>query len=107
MFLAQRTRQRIKSFGIFIAVYALVIAIFAVFSLPKEGFHVEAYLRWFVGVPIVLAIWFVLEWAGTMFLALRFWQRMPSVVRITLLVIGIVAIVAVVLSTIQLIGADR
>lgn len=46
-----------------------------------------------IGIPIGLLAWLGLEWCGTTLLGFAFWQKMPSVVRVLLLVAGIVIVI--------------
>src|SRR2546428_7368746 len=105
MFFVSRTRQRIKIAGIVIAVYVSIVGVLAALFPEHSAVYSETFLRWLVGLPIVLIIWFGLEWAGTKFLSLPFWQRLPSIVRVPLLVVGIVVVITAAMIAAQLANA--
>jgi protein-S-isoprenylcysteine O-methyltransferase Ste14 len=47
---------------------------------------VAAYMRWFLGIPVALGIWAILELFGVLALSRPIWSRMPSWARVGLLV---------------------
>lgn len=98
MYLAHRTRQRLRAGATFVAVYAGVVAIIAWFSrAPNEPFG-KAFLLWLVGIPVFLAMYAFVEWSGEKFLGLSFWNRMSAVSRVLLLVVIIAAMVVALVS---------
>ncbi len=98
MYFAHRTARRIKVAITVVAVYVLVVAVLAGFFPASGTSFQEAFLRWFIGIPATLALWFALEWFGTKLLGLPFWLRLPSWVRIALLVTVLVAVVVLVVA---------
>jgi hypothetical protein len=89
-----RTAERVKTAIAVTAIYSVVVALLAQF-LPAPGVSFpEAFLRWFVGIPATLAVWFCAEWLCTAALSLPFWSRMPSWARIALLVLIVVAAIS-------------
>jgi hypothetical protein len=107
IFFARRTNQRMKVIGIIVAAYVSIVGMLA-WLLPEKGAtYSEAFLRWFVAIPLFFVAWFALEWVGTKLLSLPFWQRMPSVVRVTLLVVSIVVVIITVIVTVQLVNGQN
>ena len=100
MLLAQRTRQRLKFLLVCLAVYAIAVLVLALVApAPNVSFAV-AYGRWLVGIPAALVVWAALELLATWSLERQFWRRMPSWVRVALLV-AILAAVAVAIFWVQ------
>jgi hypothetical protein len=103
IFFAHRTNQRMKFIGIVVAAYVSIVGVLAWLLPEKSATYLEAFFRWFVSIPLFFLAWFVVEWVGTKLLSLPFWQRMPSVVRVTLLVVSIVVVIVAVIVTVQLV----
>ena len=103
MYFAHSTHQRIKIIGIVLAVYVSIIGTLAWLFPEKSASYSEAYIRWFVGIPLFLVAWFALEWFGTKILNLPFWQRMPGIARVTLLVVSIVIVTIAAIAAVQLV----
>lgn len=85
--------MRVRSAGIAAAAYVAIVAILAMLFPDQGASYSGAVVKWLVGIPIYLAIWFSLEWSGEKFLGLSFWQQMPSFARVLLLVICIVVVI--------------
>jgi hypothetical protein len=87
VFLAHRTWQRLRVVLASCATYALVVAVVAAL-FPREGkSFASSFGWWLVAIPAVLLFYAALELFGTWGLGLPFWQRMPSWVRVLLLVL--------------------
>ena len=86
MFFAYRTKQRLRiAFAACIA-YALLAAAAAA-MLPRAGHSfLESFGWWLCAIPIGLIAYVALESLGTWSLDRPFWNRMPSWVRVLLLV---------------------
>jgi hypothetical protein len=100
VFLAHRTRQRLRVVLASCTTYALVVAVVAVL-FPCEGkSFASSFGWWLVAIPAGLAVYAALELFGTFGLGLPFWPRMPSWARVLLLVllISLGAVGAVLLS---------
>ena len=96
-FFSQRTRQRIKIIGIAIVIYALVLGVLTVL-FPFHGMsYFETFRKWFIAVPLFLVISLGSEWIGTKVFSLSFWQEMPGVARITLLVLCVILVTVAVI----------
>ena len=86
MFLAHRTRQRLRIALAACAAYALLTAAVAA-MFPREGLGFLASFGWWLcAIPIGLIAYVAVELFGTWSLGLPFWQRMPSSARVLLLV---------------------
>ena len=85
MYLAQRTRSAIRTASIALAIYVAVVAALA-WVFPGSDTLGGSFLKWFLGIPVVLAIYGALEWSGAKFLSMSMWERMPPIVRVLLLV---------------------
>ena len=92
VFFAHRTYQRIKIIGMFVAIFGVLVGALAWLLPQNSSTYLQSFSIWLVAIPLLLVTWFSLEWAGTKLLSLPFWQRMPSFVRITLLVVFIALI---------------
>ena len=103
IYFAHRSRQRMKVIGIIVAIYFAIVAVLTWLLPEKSATYSEAFLRWFVAIPLFFVAWFTLEWLGTKLLSLPFWQRMPSIVRVTLLVVCIVVVIIAAIITVQLV----
>ena len=90
MFFAQRTRQWAKVITGTLVAYLLFIALLSAFFPERSGSFSEAFLRWLVVFPVGLIAWFAVEWCGTKFLSISFWQRLSNTNRVLLLVVLIV-----------------
>lgn len=95
MFLAHRTKQRLRFALLGCVAYALAVAIVSA-VLPREGQGFAHTFGWgLVAIPTGLALYAACEMFGTWGLGLPFWQRMPSWARVSLLVlligVGVVA----------------
>ena len=97
MYFARKTLKKIR-----IGLCVGVVYGGAVFPLawvfPAAPAFDASFAKWFIGLPIVLITYAMLEWLGSKLLALSFWEKMPSAVRVLLLVfiIALVAVAAVV-----------
>ena len=104
IFFAHRTEEKIKYIGIVIAAYILIVGMLAWFLPENSTSYSMAFSKWFVDLLLFVAallfylfVSLALEWTGTTFLSLPFWERMPSSARVTLLVVIIViAIIAII-----------
>ncbi len=92
VFFAHRTYQRIKIIGMFVAIFGVLVGAIAWLLPQNSSTYLQSFSIWLVAIPLLLVTWFSLEWAGTKLLSLPFWQRTPSFVRITLLVVFIALI---------------
>jgi len=93
MYFAQRTWTRMRiAFVVLASYFALAIAL-AVF-FPRDVSFRQSLIHWLLGLPLFLALWATLEFAGTKLLSLRLWARMHPVLRVTVLVLLVVAVVA-------------
>jgi hypothetical protein len=93
MYTAQRTRQKIRIGLLAVAIYVGAVAVLALF-FPGTTTYGVGFAKWFVGIPVGLAVYGALEWGGDKVLSLPFWSRMPAVARVLLLVL-VVALFAV------------
>lgn len=97
MYLGQRTRNTIRVASIAVAIYVAVAATLA-WAFPGAGSFASSFVRWFLGIPVGLTIYGVLEWGGGKLLSLALWERMPSVVRVLFLVLLVALIVVAVIA---------
>lgn len=86
MFLAHRTKQRLRIAVVVCAAYALLAAaVAAVF--PREGLgFLPSFGWWLCAIPIGLIVYVAVESFGSWSFERPFWQRMPSSARVLLLV---------------------
>jgi hypothetical protein len=103
IFFAHRTNQRMKVIGIIVSAYVSIVGVLAWLLPEKSATYSEAFFRWFVAIPLFFVAWFALEWGGTKLLSLPFWQRMPSIARVTLLVVSLVVVIIAVIVTVRLV----
>jgi hypothetical protein len=93
MYMAQRTRQKIRIGLLAAAIYVCVVAVLAVFFPGPATFGV-GFAKWFFGIPVGLAVYGALEWGGDKLVSLPLWSKMPAVARVLLLAF-VVALIAV------------
>ena len=92
-FFSHKSRKRIRTIGIAIIIYALVLGVLTIL-FPFHGVsYFETFRKWFIAVPVFLVISFGSEWVGTKVFSLSFWQEMPSIARISLLVFCLISVV--------------
>ena len=101
MFFASRTSQRVKVASLVLLAFVVVAAVLAALFPQNGGAFWESFRWWLVGIPIGLAAWLGLEWCGTTMLSFAFWQKMPSAVRVLLLVAIIALFIIVAMFTKQ------
>jgi hypothetical protein len=90
MFLASRTHRWVRGSSLVLLALVGVAAMLGLLFPQNGGTFWESLRWWIVGIPIGLVAWLGLEWCGTTVLGLWFWQKMPSAVRVLLLVAIIV-----------------
>ena len=84
-----RTSQGLRIALVIFAAYALLVAVVAM-VFPQAGMSVlSSYGWWLAAIPLGLVTYAAFEFFFTWGLELPFWQRMPSWIRIFLLVIFI------------------
>lgn len=93
MFFASRTHQRFKVASLVLLALVGVAAVLGLLFPQNGGTFWESFRWWVVGIPIGLAAWLGLEWYGTTVLGFSLWQKMPSAVRVLLLVAIIVIVI--------------
>ena len=91
MFFASRTHQRVKVASLVLLVLVGVAAALGLLFPQNGGTFWDSFRWWVLGIPIGLAAWLSLEWCGTTLSGFSFWQKMPSAVRVLILV-AIIAI---------------
>jgi len=87
MYFSYRTRQRLK-WVVLLTVCGVVLFGTLAYFWPFSGqtsFH--SAVVWVLGAISILVIWVVLEALGAAFLSLPLWEKLPSVVRVGLLVV--------------------
>lgn len=92
MFFAGRTQKRVKVASLVLLALVGVAAVLGLLFPQSGGTFWDSFRWWVLGIPIGLAAWLGLEWCGTTMLGFSFWQRMPSAVRVLLLVAIIVIV---------------
>jgi ABC-type dipeptide/oligopeptide/nickel transport system permease subunit len=92
-----------KVISIVVAVYISIVGVLAWLLPENDATYWEAFLRWFVDIPLFFTAWLALEWLGTKLLGLPFWKRMPCIARVMLLVAGIVVVIIAVIVAVQFI----
>ena len=102
-YFGHRTHQRLKVIGIVAAAYISIVGVLAWLLPEKNATYSGAFLRWFITIPLFFMAWIVLEWVGTKLLGLAFWQRMPSIARVILLVVSIIIVILAVIVTVQMV----
>jgi hypothetical protein len=90
MFFAHRTTQRIKTLFAILVVYTALVAVLALVFPREDANFWQAYGQWLVALPVGIIVYVALELFCTWALGLPFWQRLPSWVRVPLLVVSIV-----------------
>ena len=105
MFFASRTHQRVKVASLVLLALVAIAAVLSLFFPHNGGTFWQSFRWWVVGIPIGLVAWLGLEWCGTTVLGLAFWQKMPSLIRVLLLVASIVIVIIAVLFTKQFVYA--
>ncbi len=87
MFFSYRTRQRLKWFALFAGGGVALFGALG-YMWPLSG-KTPLYSAgaWALGAISVMVIWGVLEALGSAFLSLGFWEKLPSSVRVGLLVV--------------------
>jgi hypothetical protein len=100
MYLAQRTRHSIRVAALAAAIYIAVVAALA-WALPGSSSFGAGFVKWFVGIPLGLAVYGLLEWGGDKLVSLPLWNRMPSAARVLLLamVVALFAFAVVVIGS--------
>jgi hypothetical protein len=93
MFFASRTHQRVKVASLVLLVLVGVAAVLGLLFPQNGGTFWDSFRWWVLGIPIGLVAWLGLEWCGTTLLGFSFWQKMPSAVRVPLLVAIIVIVI--------------
>jgi hypothetical protein len=84
MYLTQRTRQNVRIASIAVAIYVVLVVLLSL-GFPGSATFGGSFVRWFLGIPVGLAVYGVLEWGGDKLVSLPLWAKMPSAVRILLL----------------------
>jgi hypothetical protein len=97
MYMAQRTRQKIGIGLLAAAIYVGVVAALALFFPGPERVGV-AFAKWFLGIPLGLAVYVALEWGGDKLLSLPLWSKMPAAARVLLLAFLVTLIAVAVLA---------
>ena len=90
MYFASRTNQRVKVASLVLLFLVAVAAVLSLLFPHNGGTFWQSFRWWVVGIPVGLLAWLGLEWCGTTVLGFAFWQKLPSVVRVLLLVASIV-----------------
>lgn len=93
MFFASRTTQRFKVASLVLLAFVSVSAVLGLLFPQNGGTFWESFRWWVVGIPIGLAAWPGLERCGTTVLGFSLWQKMPSAIRVLLLVAFIVIVI--------------
>jgi hypothetical protein len=101
MYFSERTRQRIRIGLYVVAVYGGVVLLLA-WVFPSASVFGISFAKWFLGILLFLVTYVTLEWLGSKLLALPFWARMTSPVRILLLVFVIALVVAAAIAAVGL-----
>lgn len=91
--LSFNTIRRLRIFIIGLAIFLSIVGVLAYFSPQKDNGFADSFRWWLIGLPAFLIFWFALESFGTWILGRNIWQRMPSPVRIGILVLFIVLVV--------------
>lgn len=107
MFFAERTRRRVKFAVLVMAIYSSLVAAAVWLSPWTETDRVGNFLRWLFVVPTALIAWAVLEGFGTWLLGLQVWEKMPSAVRILLLVLLVVVVVTGIIAIHTMYGGNN
>lgn len=84
MYLAPRTRHNIRIASLAAAIYVAVVAALA-WVYPGSDSFVADFVKWFVGIPVGLVVYGLLEWGGDKLVQLPLWRRMPSAARVLVL----------------------
>ncbi|OYU45511.1 MAG: hypothetical protein CFE44_07060 [Burkholderiales bacterium PBB4] len=86
MFFPHLTKQQLRIAFAASAAYAVLAAAVAA-AFPREGLgFLSSWGWWLCAIPVGVIAYIALELFGTWGLGLPFWQRMPSWVRVLLLV---------------------
>jgi hypothetical protein len=87
MFFPKTPARRIQISLAILFAYLMLTLVLSV-SLSRDDVSVwTSYGRWIVGVPVCLIAYVAFELFGTFAQRLPFWQRLPSGVRVPLLVL--------------------
>lgn len=95
MFLASRTHQWVKVASLVLLALVGFATVLGLLFPQNSGTFWESFRWWVLAIPIGLAAWLGLEWCGTTVLGFSFWRKMPSAVRVLLLVAIIVIVILV------------